>query len=58
MEYREILRLLVPIITLAFGFFIKYTKNPQFESGKKYSTFFIIVGALLFAYRLYRFLYL
>jgi hypothetical protein len=57
MENREILSLLAPITSLVFGLFIKYTKNPQFESVKKYSKYIIILGALLIAESLYKFLY-
>jgi len=56
MEVKEILRLLLPVVSIIVGFIIRKSNNPNLESVKKYWLFFIIVGALLFLFRLYKFL--
>jgi len=56
MEVKEILRWLLPVVSIIVGFIIRKSNNPNLESVKKYWLFFIIVGALLFLFRLYKFL--
>lgn len=56
METKEILRLVLPLISIVMGIVIKYSDNPKFTSVKKYWLFFIIAGVLLFSFRLYKYL--
>lgn len=52
----EHIRLFIPLIGVAFGIFIKLTKNEQYASAKKYWLLLIIPGILLFIYRLNKYL--
>lgn len=56
METKEVLRLLLPLISIVMGIVIKYSDNPKFIPVKKYWLFFIIAGVLLFSFRLYKYL--
>jgi hypothetical protein len=56
METKEVLRLLLPLISIVMGVVIKYSDNPKFTPVKKYWLFFIIAGVLLFSFRLYKYL--
>lgn len=56
METKEIIKLILPLLAIAFGIFIKITKNENYSSTKKYWLFIVIVGALLFLFRLYKYL--
>ncbi|MEN4759012.1 hypothetical protein ABEG63_01615 [Chryseobacterium sp. C39-AII1] len=38
------LQIILPIIFLIFGLFLKKTNNPGFKSSKKFATMFIILG--------------
>lgn len=56
METKELLRLVLPLISIVMGIVIKYSDNPKFTPVKKYWLFFIIAGVLLFSFRLYKYL--
>ena len=58
MEYESTLRLLIPLIPIAIGFWLKITKTEE-ESIlkiKKYWLLFIILGILNLSFKLYNFL--
>ncbi|MEA9415294.1 MULTISPECIES: hypothetical protein [unclassified Flavobacterium] len=57
MGIEEIVRLIIPLISIVMGFAIKNSKNESYTSMKKYWWFFVVIGMLLFSYRLYKFLY-
>ncbi|MCS3530476.1 hypothetical protein [Chryseobacterium sp. JUb7] len=38
------LQIILPIIFLIFGLFLKKTNHPGFRSSKRFSTMFIILG--------------
>ena len=56
MEFRDLIRLLIPIIGIVFGLILRTSNKEQFTSFKKYWLFFVIAGILLFAFRLYKYL--
>ncbi|WP_156900398.1 hypothetical protein [Flavobacterium filum] len=56
METKEIIKLILPLLAIGFGIFIKITKNENYSSTKKYWLFIVIVGVLLFLFRLYKYL--
>lgn len=57
MGIEEIVRLIIPLISIVMGFAIRNSKNENYTSVKKYWWFFVVIGMLLFSYRLYKFLY-
>ncbi|MET3020439.1 hypothetical protein [Flavobacterium hydatis] len=57
MRIEEIVRLIIPLISIVMGFAIRNSKNENYNSMKKYWWFFVVIGMLLFSYRLYKFLY-
>lgn len=56
METREAIKLLIPLLAIAFGIFIKVTKNENYTSTKKYWLFIVVVGVVLFLFRLFKYL--
>jgi hypothetical protein len=56
MEFRDLIRLLIPIIGIVFGLILRTSNKEQFASVKKYWLFFVVAGVLLFAFRLYKYL--
>lgn len=56
METREVIKLLIPLLAIAFGIFIKVTKNENYTSTKKYWLFIVIVGIVLFLFRIFKYL--
>jgi hypothetical protein len=56
MIIKEIISLLAPLVGVSLGVFIKITKNENYVSAKKYWLFLVIAGALMFAFRLYKYL--
>jgi len=56
METRELIKLLIPLLGIALGVFIKVTKNENYTSAKKYWLFIVIAGVLLFLFRLFKYL--
>ncbi|WP_165602247.1 hypothetical protein [Chryseobacterium artocarpi] len=38
------LQIILPIVFLIFGFFLKKTTSPGFQSSKKFANMFIILG--------------
>lgn len=56
METREVIKLLIPLLAIAFGIFIKVTKNENYTSTKKYWLFIVVVGIVLFLFRLFKYL--
>jgi len=56
MEFREIFRLIAPLIGIAFGLILKTSDKEQFAIFKKYWLFFVIAGVIIFAFRLYKYL--
>jgi hypothetical protein len=49
----EVLRLFIPLISVGYGIFLKYSKKEDLNPLKKYWLFLIIAGTLLFVLRLY-----
>lgn len=56
MELLEIVKLLIPLLGVIIGFYIKETKSKNFTSVKKYWIYLVIVCLLLFLFRLFRYL--
>jgi membrane protein CcdC involved in cytochrome C biogenesis len=56
MEFKELMRLLVPIIGIIFGLVLRTSNKEQFASVKKYWPFFVIAGALMFLFKLFKYL--
>ena len=56
MEFREILRLVTPLIGVLFGLVLRTSNKEQFTAFKKYWLFFVIAGVLMFVFRLYKYL--
>jgi len=56
METRELIKLLIPLLGIALGVFIKVTKNENYTPAKKYWLFIVIAGVLLFSFRLFKYL--
>ncbi|CAM3973934.1 PEP-CTERM protein-sorting domain-containing protein [Flavobacterium cucumis] len=52
----EIVRLLIPLLGVIFGFAIKNSNKEQFVSVKKYWLLFVLMGAFMFVFRLYKYL--
>lgn len=40
------IQITLSLILIAFGFFLKYTKNPGFQRSRRFSGFFIILGII------------
>ena len=38
------LQIIIPVVFLIFGFFLKKTEHPGFRSSKRFSNLFIILG--------------
>jgi len=58
MEFKEIFRLVLPLVILSLGILIKYSKNTGFKTAKKYGTVIIITSSLLFLFRIFENFYL
>jgi uncharacterized membrane protein len=56
MEFKELLRLIAPVITIIIGIFIKLSNKEQLQSLKKYWLFFVITGVALFLFRIFKYL--
>lgn len=56
MECKEILKLLLPLVSIVMGFVIKNSNNQNYTSVKKYWLFFVVAGVLMFVFRLYKYL--
>ena len=56
MQTGEIIKLLIPLLAIVFGIFIKVTKNENYTSTKKYWLFIVMVGVALFLFRLFKYL--
>jgi len=56
MDFREILRLILPLISIVMGFVIKNSNNQNYTSVKKYWLFFVIAGTFMFLFKLYKYL--
>ena len=56
MEFREILRLIIPLIGVIFGLTLRTSCEVQLLQFKKYWLFFVIAGVLIFIFRLYNYL--
>jgi hypothetical protein len=56
MEFKELLKLLAPIITIIIGVLIKTSRKVQFTPFKKYWLFFVITGTFMFLFRFYKYL--
>jgi hypothetical protein len=48
MHLKEALRLLVPVIGIAFGLFLRASRNSKYIQLKKYWLLFFLVGMMLF----------
>lgn len=42
------LQIILPIVFIFFGIFLKNTNNPGFQRSRRFSTFFIVLGILTF----------
>lgn len=56
MEFKELLRLIAPVITIIIGIFIKLSNKEQLQPLKKYWSFFVITGVALFLFRIFKYL--
>lgn len=56
MEIEQIIRLILPLISIVMGLAVRNSDNINYASIKKYWWFFVVIGILLFSYRLYKFL--
>jgi hypothetical protein len=56
METKELIKIIIPLLGVAFGILIKVSKNQQYAVIKKYWLFFVIAGSLLFLFRVYKYL--
>lgn len=56
MKMKEIISLIAPLIGVVLGIIIKFSKNENHTSAKKYWLFLVIAGVLLFSFRLYKYL--
>ncbi|MCY1231633.1 hypothetical protein D3C87_231140 [compost metagenome] len=56
MNFRDIIGFLVPIALIIAGILIKLSKKEELASYKKRWIIFIIIGVLLFFFRLYSYL--
>jgi hypothetical protein len=52
----SIIRLLIPLLLIVFGFVAKKSEKEQFDSVKKYWLWFVIGGAFMFLFRLLKYL--
>ncbi len=56
MELNEVYRLAIPLILIGVGIWLKSLKEESSSKVKKYWLFFIIIGVLQFAFRIYKYL--
>ncbi|MCV9926974.1 hypothetical protein OIU83_04895 [Flavobacterium sp. LS1R49] len=49
---------ILPIVLIAFGLFIKNTKNPNFQSSRKYWKILFILGMLNLLMKIFLLFYL
>lgn len=58
MEFESTLRLLIPLIPISIGIWLKVTKTEEesINKIKKYWMLFIILGVLSFAFRIYNYM--
>lgn len=56
MEIEQIVRFILPLVSVVMGLAIRNSDNENYASIKKYWWFFVVIGVLLFSYRLYNFL--
>lgn len=56
MEIEQIIRFILPLVSIVMGLAIRNSDNENYASIKKYWWFFVVIGVLLFSYRLYNFL--
>jgi hypothetical protein len=56
MEIQQIIRFVLPLVSIVMGLAIRNSDNKNYDSMKKYWWFFVVIGILLFSYRLYKFL--
>ena len=52
----SIIRLLIPLLLIVFGLVAKKSNKEQFTSVKKYWLFFVIGGAFMFVFRLFKYI--
>lgn len=56
METKYLIKLLIPLLLMVFGFVVKNSNKEQFASVKKYWLWFVIGGAFMFLFRLLKYL--
>ena len=56
MEIEQIIRFILPLVSVVMGLAIRNSDKENYASIKKYWWFFVVIGVLLFSYRLYDFL--
>lgn len=52
----DLIRLLIPLLGVVFGFVVKSSNKEQFLSVKKYWLWFVIGGTFMFLFRLLKYL--
>ena len=52
----SVLKLLIPLLGVVFGFVVRKSDKEQFASVKKYWLWFVIGGGLMFLFRLLKYL--
>jgi 4-hydroxybenzoate polyprenyltransferase len=53
----ELLRLLIPLMLIAAGIFLRQTKNEKHQASKKYWKILLILGIIGFILKLINYLY-
>ena len=56
MDFNVVYKLAIPLVFIGIGIWLKKTKEEPSSSMKKYWLLFIIIGAFLFGFRLYKYL--
>ncbi|MDN3673201.1 hypothetical protein QWY99_09080 [Flavobacterium branchiarum] len=56
MEIEQIVRFILPLVSVVMGLAIRNSDKENYASIKKHWWFFVVIGVLLFSYRLYDFL--
>lgn len=58
MEIENLKDFILPLVLIGFGLFIKNTKNPNFQSSRKFWKILFILGMLNLAMKLFLMFYL
>lgn len=52
MELKDVISILVPMLLIVFGFFIKSTSNENYQNVKSWGKILVIIGILSFILKL------